>query len=427
MEQSRVTALYARVSTDEQAREGQSLPTQVSRLTHYALSRGLDKIEVFKDEGCSAKDMNRPELKRLVDMVQQGKVGTVCTVAVDRLSRNLLDMLQFVQLCEQHRTSFVCTAANFDTSTPIGRMTLQILAAFAEFERSMIASRVRSTMREIVKQERRHLSSAPFGYANGATGKLEIIESEAKWVRDAASMFLTGHGYRAIARWLNQSGAPRTRRGNLWSPGSVKAMLTNSVYAGVVTWGRRSTDSRGRVILNDESQWVVASGAHPPILSPKTWNSVQRRVSSARVRQRVCQTRSKLSGFIKCGHCGNRMVSRRYSNKGPNKDRRIYVCSTYQKKGGCWFNYVFADNIERQVLRCLSTVAPILEGPDQTQPLDDLSTPGFLVWLWQEAELPVLRRFLEMVLDCCIVTNRQPEEIRISGELVLPKYSKDSL
>ena len=246
MSQQRLVALYARVSTEEQAKEGQSLATQISRLSHYALSRGFDNTRVFVDDGYSAKSMNRPALKELLSLIREGRVAAVCTMAVDRLSRNLLDMLKFVELCEQHDTSFICTALNFDTSSPIGRMTLQMLAAFAEFERAMIASRVRSNMHEIVREKRRFLSSPPFGYAFDSEGVLRIVEPEARWVRAAVDMYLGGRGYREIARWLNRSGAPRTRRGNPWSPSSVKAMLANRTYRHR-SLGRRCTDSRGRV------------------------------------------------------------------------------------------------------------------------------------------------------------------------------------
>jgi site-specific DNA recombinase len=78
--------------------------------------------------------MNRTQMKKLMRLIKQNQVAVVATVAVDRLSRNLLDMLQFIELCERHKTAYVYAALNFDTSTPIGRIVLQILAAFAEFE-----------------------------------------------------------------------------------------------------------------------------------------------------------------------------------------------------------------------------------------------------------------------------------------------------
>lgn len=461
MGQPRFVALYARVSTEEQAREGQSLATQISRLSHYALSRGFDNTRVFVDDGYSAKNMNRPALSELLSLIREGRVEAVCTMAVDRLSRNLLDMLKFIELCEQHNTSFICTALNFDTSSPIGRMTLQMLAAFAEFERSMIASRVKSNMHEIVRQKRRFLSCPPFGYALDVDRTLKIVESEAHWVRAAADLYLGGRGYREIARWLNESGAPRTRKGNSWSPSSVKAMLANRTYTGTVVWGRRCTDAKGRVAWKAEDEWTVARDAHPPIIDQKKWNAVVERMHSGRNRGGIHRSRSRLAGLVQCGYCGSKMVSRIYSNRGPNRNRRIYVCSAYQKKGACRFNYIFADNLEAEVLRCLSVVSPDLPSPRLAQPGahsgtvteqretqapdrtgqmlqtrceatiehgdTGASVPGFLSWLWNEADISTLHRFLELVLECCVVTDRELEEVRISPRHMSPKHNQDYL
>lgn len=433
MSQQRLVALYARVSTEEQAKEGQSLATQISRLSHYALSRGFDNTRVFVDDGYSAKSMNRPALKELLSLIREGRVAAVCTMAVDRLSRNLLDMLKFVELCEQHDTSFICTALNFDTSSPIGRMTLQMLAAFAEFERAMIASRVRSNMHEIVREKRRFLSSPPFGYAFDSEGVLRIVEPEARWVRAAVDMYLGGRGYREIARWLNRSGAPRTRRGNPWSPSSVKAMLANRTYTGTVVWGRRCTDSRGRVVRKNEDEWTVAADVHAPIIGRAKWDAVMERMQSARNKGGIHRSYSRLAGLVRCGHCGCKMVSRNYGNCGPNRGRRIYVCSGYQKKGICRFNYVFADVLEDEVLKCLSLVSPDLPGPgshSETAATDGnqgCSVPGFLSWLWHEADIRLLHRFLELVLECCVVADRRLEEVRMSSRLISPMHSQDCL
>jgi site-specific DNA recombinase len=443
LSEPRLVALYARVSTEEQAREGQSLATQISRLSHYASSRGFDNPRVFVDDGYSAKNMNRPALSELLALIREGRVEAVCTMAIDRLSRNLLDMLKFIELCEQHNTSFICTALNFDTSSPIGRMTLQMLAAFAEFERSMIASRVRSNMHEIVRQKRRFLSSPPFGYALDSDGALKVVESEAQWVRAAADMFLGGRGYREIARWLNENGAPKTRRGNAWSPSSVKAMLANRTYTGTIVWGRRCTDAKGRVAWKDEGEWTVALDAHAPIIDHAKWNEVVERMQARRNRGGIHRSRSRLAGLVRCGHCGSKMVSRIYSNRGPNKGRRIYVCSAYQKKGTCRFNYVFADVLEAEVLRGLSAASPDLPAPDLRGPRltgprtgngaaaghpdSDATVPGFLSWLWHEADVRTLHRFLELVLECCVVTDRELEEVRISSRLTSPKHNQDCL
>lgn len=351
-----INAIYARVSTEDQAREGMSIDTQLDKLTAYAKLQGWDNIVPFVDEGESAKDMNRPAMKRLIELVKKGKVARVITMTVDRLSRNLLDMLNFIELCETHHAAYVCISLNFDTSTPIGRMVLQILAAFAEFERAMIASRVKVNMAQIVSKKKRYLAVPPFGYQFDSEGRLVIVPEEAEWIRKAADMFIAGHGYRAIAVFLTNSGV-RTRKNKPWSSSTVRGMLTNELYVGKVIWNRRYYDKKGRMKWRDDSNWVVAENAHEPILTEDQWNEIQKRITRKMPRGGEKQMKHRLSGLLVCGHCGYKMVARRYGTKGPNKGRTIFVCSEYQKSGRCQFNYVFEDEAEQELYRTMEDFA----------------------------------------------------------------------
>jgi len=352
----RITALYVRVSTEEQAREGQSIESQIDRLTAYAKFQGWQNVQIFADEGESAKDMKRPEMQRLIRLIKADKVAVVATIAVDRLSRNLLDMLQFVELCEAHNTAYVCAALNFDTSTPIGRMVLQILAAFAEFERSMIATRVKTNMLDIAQKKKRYMAVPPLGYTFDENKNLVIVPEEAEWVRRAADRFVAGHGYRDIAKWLNEKGVP-TRKGAPWDAGTVRQILTNELYVGRLVWNRRFYDKDGKTRWRDPSEWVVHDNAHPAILTPEQWAEIQARITRRMPKGGERQMKYRLSGLLRCGDCGAAMVSRRYGNKGPHKDRIIFVCSSYQKNGGCRFHYIFMDEADAAVYEILERFA----------------------------------------------------------------------
>lgn len=356
MSYPRFHALYVRVSTEEQAREGYSIDTQVNKLTAYAEFNGWQDIVLFIDEGESAKSMHRPEMKRLINLIKKGKIIAVVTLAVDRLSRNLLDMLQFIELCEGHGTAYICATLNFDTSTPIGRMVLQILAAFAEFERSMIASRVKSNMMDIAEKKKRYLAFPPFGYEFDEQKNLVPVPAEAEWVRKAANMFVAGYGYRAVARWLNENGI-RTRKGAPWSSSTVRQMLTNELYIGKVIWNRRYYDKNGKMHWRDPSEWVVCENAHPAILTDEQWVEINKRITRRMPKGGQKQAKYKLSGLMRCGYCSASMVSRRYGNKGPHRERFIYVCQQYQKNGNCRFNYIFIEDAEKAVYEALEELA----------------------------------------------------------------------
>lgn len=352
----KITAIYARVSTDEQAREGQSIETQIDKLTAYAKFQGWSNVQVFVDEGISAKDMNRPEMKRLIKLIKQKKVAIVATMAVDRLSRNLLDMLQFIELCEKHGAAYVCAGLNFDTSTPIGRMVLQILAAFAEFERSMIATRVKSNMIEIAEKKKKYMAVPPFGYMFDEHKNLVIVPEEAEWVQKAADMFIAGYGYRIVTKYLNDSGI-KTRKGVLWTSTTTRGMLTNELYIGKLIWNRRYYDKDGKMCWRDPSEWIVHENAHPSILSMEQWNEINKRITRKTPKGGARQMKYRLTGMLRCAYCGSMMASRRYGSKGPHKERFIFVCSNYQKNGGCRFNYVFIDEAEAYVYEALEKLS----------------------------------------------------------------------
>ena len=352
----KITAIYVRVSTEEQGKEGHSIANQIDRLTKYAEFNQWKNVQAFADEGYSAKDMNRPEMKRLIKLIKAGEVSSVATLAVDRLSRNLLDMLNFVQLCEDNEAAYVCAALNFDTGTPIGRMVLQILASFAEFERSMIATRVKETMANVVESQKRYQAVPPYGYEYDENKRLTIVEHEAEWVRWIADTFISGYGYRKIAKLLNEKGVA-TRAGKGWIDSTVRGILTNELYIGMVVWNRRYYDKNRKLKWRNESEWSIEEGCHDPILSMEQWNEIQKRINRKQPKGGARVMKYKLSGMLRCGECGSSMVSRMYGSKGPNKDRRIFVCSNYQKKGQCRFHFVFMDEAEPAVLSALVQLA----------------------------------------------------------------------
>lgn len=349
----KIEALYVRVSTEEQVREGQSLETQIDRLKSYARFQGWKNIEIFTEQGESAKTMDRPEIVRLIKLIKNNQVAVVCTLAVDRLSRNLLDMLQFIELCESHGAAYICCSLNFDTSTPIGRMVIQILAAFAEFERNMIATRVKSNMIEIANKNKRYMASPPFGYRLNKDGNLTVIVEEAVLISKAADMFIAGHGYRSIAKWLNELKICPTRKGALWSASTVRQMLINEVYTGKLIWNRRYYNKEGKVSWRNPSEWIIHENAHPAILTQEQWSAISNRINRGMPKGGEKKSKYRVSGLVVCSYCGSRMVSRRYSNKGSRKDKMIFVCSKYQKKGSCKFNYAFIDNVDETIYKCL--------------------------------------------------------------------------
>ncbi|MCF8563918.1 recombinase family protein [Alicyclobacillus tolerans] len=353
-------AIYCRVSTDEQAKEGVSLEEQQERLAAYCKAMGWnDSIRKYVDDGYSAKNLDRPALQRLLSDVQNGRVSRLMVTKLDRLSRRLLDLLTLIELLQKHEVSFVSTSESFDTESPSGRLTLQVLGAVAEFERERIRERVSENMLHAARNGK-WLTQHPYGYRL-YNKELAVYEPEAAVVRRVFDLFQNqGRGYYAIAKQLNDERIP-SRTNKAWSINTVKKMLTNPVYAGILTWNRTDSSSKTRQV-RDESEWVVIYDAHPSIVDALTWQQVQHAIHNRKGRSSRAQTSPHLlSGLLRCGMCG---ASMSISWSGHPKRRRVYRCSAYKNQGTCKSTAYDADTVElwfkRGLGKLLTTLDPLV-------------------------------------------------------------------
>lgn len=335
-------AIYCRVSTDEQAKEGFSLDEQRTRLMAYCRAMGWTvEITDYVDDGYSAKNLERPALQRLLRDIKDGSVSKLMVTKLDRLSRRLLDLLTLIELFHHHNVTFVSTSESFDTDTPSGRLTLQVLGAVAEFERERIRERVFENMLHAAKSGK-WLTQHPYGYRL-QDKELVIYEPEAEVVRRVFKCFLEdGLGFFAIAKRLNEEGIP-SRHNKQWSIRSVKLMLTNPAYIGTLVWNRMDSSKKQRQV-KDEEDWVVIPNSHPSIVDAEAWNRVQKRIESKPTTPPRAKTSPHLlGGFLRCGRCGASMA---IGWSGWPKRHRIYRCSGYSNKGTCQSKPYRADEVE---------------------------------------------------------------------------------
>lgn len=335
-------ALYCRVSTDEQAREGVSLDEQQERLKAYCRAMGWSADPIlFVDDGYSAKNVDRPQLNQLLQAIEKGIISKILVTKLDRLSRRLLDLLKLIDVFQEHNVSFASISESFDTNTPSGRLTLQVLGAVAEFERERIRERVFENMVHAANQGK-WLTQSPYGYRL-ENKELVIYEPEAQIVRDVYDMYLNqGIGYRGIAKKLNEAGIP-SRQKKEWSLRAVKLMLTNPAYKGTLVWNRVDS-SKSKRNLKEDSEWVVVDDALPAIIDKKTWERVQHQTSKKQMAPRAQTSPHLLGGLLKCGRCRSGM-SIGWSGSS-NRRYRVYVCSAHKNKGTCTSKQYRADEVE---------------------------------------------------------------------------------
>lgn len=353
---------YIRVSTDEQVEKGFSLDEQRERLLSYCKAMGWPEPTIYEDDGYSAKDLRRPELSRLLGDVKTEGYTLIITTKLDRLSRRLFDILSVIDYLDKHNCSYASTSEPFDTTTPAGRMTLQMLGMVAEFERERISERVRDNMRSLARKGEKIITRPCFGY-DVKNGVMEINLEEALIVQQMAKWTLDGHGARDIARRLNEMGV-RTKNGYEWHDRTVRELLKRETLIGEFVYNR--TYKKGtRIITRPEEEWIRVEDHHEPILDKETFYSIQKILDSRKqsASRYVDEVNYLLTGLLVCGHCGGKMIGR-VDTKKTNREYRYYryVCNTYMKKGGCFFHHLHREEIETIIIERIKKIATATAG-----------------------------------------------------------------
>ncbi len=221
---------YARVSTDEQAREGVSLEAQVARIRAYAQAKELELADVLTDEGISGKTLERPALRELLQRCERGEVGHVVVVKLDRLTRRTRDLLALVDdLVLARQIELHSVSESLDTSTPHGRFVLTLFGGLAQMERELIGERTRTAL-AYKRQQRQPTSHAPYGFrANGKREPMEPVPEELAIVTEILTAWRLGRSYRAIAAKLNADGVS-TKRGGRWHHNTIAKVVARREY-----------------------------------------------------------------------------------------------------------------------------------------------------------------------------------------------------
>ncbi|MBW3589520.1 MAG: recombinase family protein [Actinobacteria bacterium] len=216
---------YVRVSTQDQATEGFSLPNQRRRIGAYCAAQGWHLQEVFADEGISGSDVDRPAFKEMLEKALSGGVDRIVFLKLDRLGRCAWQLGEVRQRLESSGVGLVSIVEQFDSATSIGRFFWTLLAAFAEFERDVIRERAASGLAE--KASRGHgwiTGRVPFGYRLDGTD-LVVHEEEAEAVRSIFRSMARGATTSQCVRHLSGSGRE-------WSRSAVRRIVRNPLYKG---------------------------------------------------------------------------------------------------------------------------------------------------------------------------------------------------
>jgi DNA invertase Pin-like site-specific DNA recombinase len=351
-------AVYTRKSTEEGLEmEFNSLDAQREACEAYIASQKPEGWllipEPYDDGGFSGGTLDRPALKRLLADIEDGRIDVVVVYKIDRLSRSLMDFAKLVEVFDRGGVTFVSVTQSFNTTTSMGRLTLNILLSFAQFEREVIGERIRDKIAASRKRGMWMGGFVPLGY-EVRDRKLVINDAEAATVRMIFERFVEVGSATALARALAAEGV-RTRRGRLVDKGFLYKLLNNRVYIGDAV-----------------HKGTAYPGEHEAIITRALWDKVHgilRESPRVRAGRTRAATPALLKGLI-FGPTGCAMTPT-HTRRG-DKLYRYYVSQSVLKRGAdaCPVGRVPAAEIEGAVV-------------DQLRGL--LRAPEVIVGTWRSA------------------------------------------
>ena len=329
----KLAVAYCRVSTEEQANKGLSLDVQEENCKRAIENDGFHLLKVIRDEGKSAGNLNRPGIKEIIGLTEQGKIDAVYVISSDRLARNTVDHLSLRDLFRKKNVRLVYINQPMLDDGALSRTMDTILASFNELQRMTTSEKVKSTMR--AKVEAGYFPTlAPIGYKNtqdkSAKERLGINiiapDEMAPLITEAFKLYSTGNfNVYDLGDLLYKKGL-RTKRGEKIAPSRLYDMLKNRVYLGEIIWG----------------DIHIKNGKHIPLIDDMTFSSVQNILSSHS--HHACRRRKYswlLNGFLYCPDHGRRFTAEWHLDK----KLAYYHCSN---KHGCG-KYIEATTMEDAV------------------------------------------------------------------------------
>jgi DNA invertase Pin-like site-specific DNA recombinase len=351
-------AVYTRKSSEEGLdQEFNSLDAQREACEAYVASQRAEGWLLLQDRyddgGVSGGTLERPALKRLIVDMEAGMVDVVVVYKIDRLSRSLMDFAKLVEVFDAQNVTFVSVTQSFNTTTSMGRLTLNILLSFAQFEREVIGERIRDKFAASRARGMWMGGWAPLGY-DVKDRKLVVNEAEANTVRMIFERFARIGSATLLAKALADEGV-RTKRGTLFDKGSIYKLIGNRVYLGQAV-----------------HKGVAHPGEHEPIVPQALWD----RTHAAKAegpRKRAAKARAQTPALLKgllFGPTGAAMSP------------------THTRKGGRLYRYYVSQSVLRQG-RGACPIARVPAGEIEAAVIDQLRillrTPEVVVATWRAA------------------------------------------
>lgn len=403
-----VCAIYTRKSTSEGLeQEFTSLDNQRESAENYIKSQQHEGWsvckELYDDGGFTGANIERPGLQRLLAHIKEGRVNCVVVYKVDRLSRSLLDFSQLLEFFDKNNVVFVSVTQQFNTNTSMGRLTLNILLSFAQFEREIISERTKDKMGAARRRGQWLGGRTPYGYIKDEkTKKLTIHPEESVIIQQIFALYLQGNSTREVANIINNSGT-LTRE---YTAKSGKKFGKVAYTSNRISYILHNYTYLGKVEFNGK----VYTGQQPAIIDEADFIKAQRRMAqykTDRVQAENTEFTGLLTGILKCKACGSTMIHT-YTMKKKKFKYRYYVCTSAQKQGISYCpnrsipGQLLEDAVVKRLKDYLANKAPVM-------PVCQTEIEALLSPVWDTLFPAEKRRIIKQIvkeIDCNAETQR---------------------
>lgn len=320
-------AIYTRVSTGQQAEEGFSLEAQQDILMDLLNRKGLQLYRIYTDPGVSGKTFKRPGVQALIADMKAGRFDAVVIHKLDRLSRNMGDIIAFIELVNSLDIRLIIAAQGqdeIDTRSPLGKAFLQFNGIWSELYLNNLREETLKGLTKKAQKGGKHISKPPLGYTFDEKYNLVIVEEEARLVQEVFQLYIhKGWGVTKIAKYMNDFST--TKEGGKWDNKTVRNIVTNPTYAGYNHFKPQHWP--------DESR-IQTEGQHEPLVSREDFEKVkqfrQRRAEGHMSRRSF---EYAFSGIVKCARCGANYTGNTSIQSG--KEYKGYRCLNMYAKNTC--------------------------------------------------------------------------------------------
>lgn len=347
-------AIYIRLSREDgDKEESDSVGNQRKLLTEYvAKKEDFILYDTYVDDGYSGTNFNRPDFKRMIADIEDGKVNCVVVKDLSRFGRDYIDTGRYLErYFPELGVRFISVTDGIDSMKQAYDMLLPIKNIFNEQYARDISKKIQATVKSKQKAGEFIGAFTSYGYKKSPANKNKLVIDDyaANVVRRIFSLYIQGYGKQRIAKMLNAEGIlcpseykkvngenyknwNRLESTTYWSYSTVNSILHREMYVGNMVQGTKHQRMRSKQKKMPKEDWIIVENTHEPIIDKETWEKAQSLLTK-RTRELDLETNKNIfAGFIKCGDCGRSMVKNMWRRADGSKTYSLY-CGTYKRIG----------------------------------------------------------------------------------------------